>query len=458
MGFVKAQRQQRKLRLALMGPTGSGKTYTALQLARGIVGPTGRIALIDTENFSASLYADKVEFDVLGLSTFAPGEYVKAIQLAEEAGYDIVVVDSLSHAWSGKDGALERVDRKAAASSSGSSFHAWRDVTPQHNAMVDALVRCRSHLIVTMRVKMEHVQEKDERGRTVIRKVGLQAVQRDGLEYEFDVVADLNTDHVLTVSKTRCSDLDGAIVEKPDALMGRKLIAWLNSGAPAAPAQPRQDDAQPTPAPTPAAPGKSIRAQVAEAIAEWSGIAANTEDGALARRSVVTAAGVIEPKTDADFARILAWVGENRARPFAEAVAPKRPEPQPASETQTPAPETPAATEPGYEPGASDAEGDAPASKQDSDAEFNAGLDSLTKPPEGTVQKQVVIEGVSPSKRFERNGREGFLYPIKTDRGELVTFSKTAYMTATRLKGQRAVLICRHSDKGLTVESVQAVA
>lgn len=237
-GFTKATRKQRKLRMALIGPTGSGKTYSALQIARGVVGPKGRIAVIDTENYSASLYADAADFDVLNLTNFGPADYVDAIEQAEKAGYDAVVIDSLSHAWIGIGGALDQVDKaqakSEAAGRTANSFTAWRNITPQHNKMVDKLVRANLHIIVTMRVKMEFVQEKDERGKTIVRKVGLQPVQRDGLEYEFDIVGDM-AEAVLSVTKTRCSLFHDAIITKPGQKEGAKLADWLNSGE-AAPA------------------------------------------------------------------------------------------------------------------------------------------------------------------------------------------------------------------------------
>jgi hypothetical protein len=233
--FKPAVRTQRLLRLALMGPTGSGKSYTALQLAKGIAGPLGRIALVDTENHSASLYADDVAFDTLALTTFSPDRYIEAIHAAEDAGYGVLVIDSLSHAWAGKEGALEQVDKKAGT---GNSFAAWRTVTPLHNSMVDALVHCKLHLIVTMRVKTEYALEKDDRGKMVPRKIGMQPVQRDGLEYEFDVVADMH-EATLTIGKTRFSEYHGKQFTRPGERVGADLVKWLNHGTPRTEAQVR---------------------------------------------------------------------------------------------------------------------------------------------------------------------------------------------------------------------------
>jgi len=251
--FQKAKRSQRKARIALIGPSGSGKTYTALMLAKGLAGDGGRIAVIDTENSSAALYADEVEFDVLNLDTFSPEVYIQAIRAAEAAGYDVLIIDSLSHAWAGKDGALEQVDKVARRMQTTNTFAAWREVTPMHNALVDAMVRCKCHLIVTMRSKTEYVIDKDEKGKSIPRKVGMAPIQRDGLEYEFDIVADMDIDNNFIVSKTRYKPLNGAVINKPNADLGREILAWLESGAPIED-MPRAQVAQPAQSPPTLAP------------------------------------------------------------------------------------------------------------------------------------------------------------------------------------------------------------
>lgn len=228
--FKKAERQKKKLRLALDGPSGSGKTFTALRFAHAL---GKRIALIDTEHHSASLYMGKdpdgvpFEFDTVALSSYSPKAYTELVQEAGRDGYDVVVVDSLSHAWAGSGGALEQVDAK----SGGNKFTAWKDVTPLHNAMVESLLGCPAHVIVTLRTKTEYVLEQDERGRMIPRKIGLKPVQRDGVEYEFDVVCDMDQAHRLTVSKTRFSELDGAVCMNPGAAFLDPIKAWLYEGA-----------------------------------------------------------------------------------------------------------------------------------------------------------------------------------------------------------------------------------
>lgn len=227
--FKKATKTQSRLRMALIGPSGSGKTYTSLGIAIHL---GSKVAVIDTERGSASKYADQFEFDVLELETFEPNNYVSAIEAAESAGYDVIVVDSLSHAWMGKGGALEQVDL-AAKRNKGNSFAGWRDVTPQHNALVDSMLQCRSHLIVTMRTKTEYVLEENQNGKKQPRKIGLAPVQREGLDYEFDVTGELDHDNNLVIDKTRCPALKGKVFQRAGEDIATVLRQWLSDGAPA---------------------------------------------------------------------------------------------------------------------------------------------------------------------------------------------------------------------------------
>lgn len=227
----KATKEQAKARISLVGPSGSGKTWTALTLAGGL---GNSVVVIDTENASASKYADSFEFDVLVLEDFAPQTYVEAIHHCESQGYNVIVIDSLSHAWTGKGGVLEQKDR-AAKKTGYNDFTAWREVTPHHNALVDALVKCKTHLIATMRAKTEYIMESGKDGKMVPRKIGLAPVQRDGLEYEFDIVADMNLDHDLIISKTRCQAVDGLVINKPTVDIAYTIKEWLTDGAAVAP-------------------------------------------------------------------------------------------------------------------------------------------------------------------------------------------------------------------------------
>lgn len=227
--FQKATKHKALARIALAGPSGSGKTFTALNIAKHL---GKKVAFIDTERGSASKYADLFNFDVLELDTFHPQKYIDAIKEAEVAGYDTLIIDSLSHAWMGKDGALELVDRVAKRSPSANSYAAWREVTPLHNALVDAMLECKMHVIVTMRSKTAYSQEKDDKGKTIIRKLGMEPVQRDGLEYEFDVCGDLDLDNNLIIHKTRCAKLTGYVINKAGKEIADILTEWLNVAEP----------------------------------------------------------------------------------------------------------------------------------------------------------------------------------------------------------------------------------
>jgi ABC-type dipeptide/oligopeptide/nickel transport system ATPase component len=232
MPFVKATKKQAKGRIALIGISGSGKTWTSLSWARVLAGREGRIAVIDTENHSASKYADTHDFDTLDLESFSPKSYCDAIHEAEKADYDALVIDSLSHAWVGKDGVLAMVDAATTRARSSNAFTTgWREVTPEHNKLVDALVRCRCHLIVTMRAKTAYEIE-DVNGKKIPRKIGLSPIQRDGMEYEFDLVGDMDDQHRLIVSKSRCKTLDKLVAPEPGQEVFRKFQDWLTDGVP----------------------------------------------------------------------------------------------------------------------------------------------------------------------------------------------------------------------------------
>lgn len=223
--FKKATKSQSKLRLAIVGVAGAGKTYSALEIAKHL---GSKIALIDTERGSASKYAgDVADFDVLELATFPPSEYVKAIKAAENEGYDVLVIDSLSHAWAGKGGALEMVDDAAARQKTRNTFTAWRDITPEQHALIEAILQSKCHVIATMRAKTAY-----ELDNKVVTKVGLAPVQREGVEYEFDVIGDIDLEHKMVISKSRCAKLDGKNFRKPGKDIAEILMAWLSDGAP----------------------------------------------------------------------------------------------------------------------------------------------------------------------------------------------------------------------------------
>jgi hypothetical protein len=210
-------------------------------LARELVGPEGRIALIDSEAGSASKYAKKFAFDTVILGDYSLETYKKAIEAAIAGKYDALIIDSLSHAWAGKGGVLEKVDQITSRSASKNAFvSGWRDMTPQHNAFFEYLIAVPMHLICTMRKKADWVLG-DKNGKVAPQKIGMQTVQRDGVEYEFDVVADFDLNGNITISKTRCEELTelrDSMTWKDVPRMGQLLKAWLSDGA-----------AQPAPAP-----------------------------------------------------------------------------------------------------------------------------------------------------------------------------------------------------------------
>lgn len=230
--FTPATREAAKARIALCGPSGSGKTYTALTLATAL---SDKVAVVDTEHGSASKYAPDASgqgfvFDALSPAIFDPRSLAKVLGEAGAAGYGAIVIDSLTHYWSGPGGVLELVDDAAKGSRSGNSFAAWKTVRPYERQIIAALLGFPGHVIVTMRTKTEWVIEEDDRGRKAPRKVGMKPEQREGIEYEFDIVGDLDQDNTLLVTKSRCFDLSNAVIRKPDAELAKQISEWLDGG------------------------------------------------------------------------------------------------------------------------------------------------------------------------------------------------------------------------------------
>ena len=230
-GFRKAERRKAKLRLGITGPAGSGKTMSALLIAGGLVGGDySKIGILDTENGSADLYVNSTasgspigEYNVLTLTPpFEAQKYISGIKMAEDAGLEVVILDSITHAWSGEGGFLEKQGR--IADKSGNSWSAWRSVTPEHNRFIDAMLQSKIHVIATMRSKTEHVYEGGK-----VKKLGMAPVAREGMEYEFSVVFDMDQAHNATPTKDRTSLFDGKIF-KPGIETGKTLLKWLEEG------------------------------------------------------------------------------------------------------------------------------------------------------------------------------------------------------------------------------------
>ena len=226
--FRKAERRKAKLRLALTGPAGSGKTYGALLIAQGL---GGRIAMIDTENGSGDLYADLCDYDVETLTApYSIQKYLEAIHEAEVSGYDVLIIDSLSHAWSGQGGLLDMHTQLTSNMKSGNSYAAWGKITPWQNRLIETMLSSNCHIIATMRSKTDYAMFQTDKGRTEIRKVGLAPVQRDGMDYEFTIVFDLGMEHTVTVSKDRTGLFDKQVFEITQDT-GKMLRQWLDTGA-----------------------------------------------------------------------------------------------------------------------------------------------------------------------------------------------------------------------------------
>lgn len=221
--FQKAKREKVKVKIALIGPSGSGKTYSALKLATGI---GGKIALLDTEAGRSKYYATEFDFDIAELDApFSPERYIEIIEQAEKAGYDTLIIDSITHEWNGTGGCLDIHNNMP-----GNSYANWSKVTPRHNKFIEKIIHCNMNIISTVRGKDQYVLEEDDRGKNVPKKVGMGGVQRDGIEYEYTCtfMIDVQT-HVATPQKDNThlfEDRYEVLSEKH----GELLKEWADSG------------------------------------------------------------------------------------------------------------------------------------------------------------------------------------------------------------------------------------
>ena len=214
MELRQAHRKQAKIKLALQAPSGGGKTYSALLLASGMT-VWSKIAVIDTENHSADLYAHLGEFNVLQLSKpFTSERYISAIEICEQAGIEVIIVDSITHEWEGSGGILD-----IHGNLPGNSFANWAKMTPRHNAFVQKILESPCHIICTIRTKTDYVLS-EKNGKMVPEKVGMKGITRDGMDYEFTIVFDLDLKHNATTSKDRT----GLFMHKP-----LHLHRWIQS-------------------------------------------------------------------------------------------------------------------------------------------------------------------------------------------------------------------------------------
>lgn len=249
IGFKKATKAQAKARVAVFGPSGAGKTYSCLRIAKGL---GGRVAVIDTERGSASKYSDRFDFDVMDLEDQSVEGYVAAIDAAQEAGYDVLVIDSLSHAW---QTLLEEVERLAKAKYRGNTWSAWSEGTPLQRKLVAAILNFRGHVLATMRSKTEWTTVDDGKGRKSPQRVGLAPEQGKGVEYEFDLLVEISTEHIANVIKDRSGKFQDKLIDKPGEQFGKDLAAWLSEGSPS-----RERDPEPAAKIERPRPGRSTHA------------------------------------------------------------------------------------------------------------------------------------------------------------------------------------------------------
>ena len=226
MKLQKAQKEQVKLRVGISGASGFGKTYSALLLAYGMTNDWNKIAVIDTENGSANLYSELGNYNTVNLQPpYSPERYIEAIELCEKSGIEVIIVDSITHEWSGKGGCLQIHEQL------GGKFQDWAKVSPRHQSFIDKILQSQSHIITTVRRKVDYSIDKDQSGRTKVTKHGTKEITREGFEYELTVNFEIiNDKHLAVASKDRT----GLFMNKPEFILssgsGKRLLDWCNNG------------------------------------------------------------------------------------------------------------------------------------------------------------------------------------------------------------------------------------
>jgi hypothetical protein len=227
----KAEKKRVKLKMAVQGPSGSGKTWGALALAKNLW-PEAKICVVDTENESASLYADKFDFDTIPLGPpFGTDRYVHCIDAVVKAGYDVLILDSITPQWDGEGGILRRKEALERANPNANGYALWSRFTPEHEAFKQIILQSPLHVICTMRSKQEYALQPDEKGKLKPVKLGLAPIQRDQLDYEFTLVFDVNLSHNATVSKDRTGLFDEQGINLADPKTADAIRGWLDKGA-----------------------------------------------------------------------------------------------------------------------------------------------------------------------------------------------------------------------------------
>ncbi len=225
MQLQQASRKNAKIKMALQGASGSGKTYSALLLAFGLCNDWSKIAVIDTENHSSELYAHLGKYQVLHVEApFTPERYVEAIKICENAGIEVAVIDSISHEWDGLGGILS-----VHGNMMGNSYTNWAKLTPRHNAFVQHMLQSPLHIIGTIRAKQEYILS-EKNGKQVPEKVGMKGVTREGMDYEMTIVFNMDMRNNAIATKDRTSIFFGQPEFKITPETGKKILAWCNGG------------------------------------------------------------------------------------------------------------------------------------------------------------------------------------------------------------------------------------
>lgn len=212
--------------IGLWGPSGSGKTYSALLVARGLVGPKGKIVVIDTENGRAKFYANLVggwlhlDFQ----PPFTPQRYTEAMQVAEKAGADVIVIDSMSHVWEGEGGTLEQAD-----ASDAKGLLKWKAPKTAFKRMMNNLLRSPVNVIFCLRAKEKYVQMPDK---TIVSQ-GLVPIMEKNFIFEMTVGVQLSpADHCPVAPIKVPEDLTAAIPvgKMLSSETGVKIAEWVAGG------------------------------------------------------------------------------------------------------------------------------------------------------------------------------------------------------------------------------------
>lgn len=226
--FRRAERKQSKIRISMAGVSGSGKTYSALKLAKGLANSWNKVAMIDTENGRGDLYSDLGEYNIITLKApFSPERFIEAIKTCEDQGMEVIIIDSISHEWEGRGGCLEINEQLAEVKFKGNTWAAWSHTTPRHRQFIEAIIASPCHLITTMRSKTETIMTDSKR----VKKVGTKDIQREGFSYEMTVSFDIDREkHMALAGKDNThlfEDETPFVISESD---GEKILKWNKSG------------------------------------------------------------------------------------------------------------------------------------------------------------------------------------------------------------------------------------